>query len=156
MRNTEAAFLWITDLVESLNIPYEIAGGFAARLYGSTRELADIDVEVPASELPRLYPLVKEYVTFGLDTYKDSEWELQLITLVYEGQEIDLAGNPVKIFNSLEKQWELVSPDFNSPNMMEVFGKQVPVITKENLIRFKSKLRREVDLQDLKALGVDV
>ena len=42
MKDTESSFRWIINILQNNNIPFQIEGGFASRLYGSNRELADI------------------------------------------------------------------------------------------------------------------
>ncbi len=79
------------------------------------------------------------------------------MTLKYENQEIDIAGTEAKIFNHETKQWELCSGNLKSIEMKEVFGKKVPIESKESLIAYKTKLAREVDLEDIKQLqGVSI
>ncbi|MFZ2522802.1 MAG: hypothetical protein WAW92_00245 [Minisyncoccia bacterium] len=46
MRNTEGALRWIVNILESKSIQFQVTGGFAAKLYGSQRELADIDIDI--------------------------------------------------------------------------------------------------------------
>ena len=153
-RNTEEAFRWIVGLLNKHSIPFQISGGFAARLYGSNRELADIDIGIPDERFNELYPEVKEYITFGPAQYLDEEWDLKLMTLKYKNQEIDIAGeDDSKIFDKENHVWISVGRDLSLSNHIEVFGIIVPVIPKDDLIAYKKKLMREVDIIDLKALA---
>ena len=65
-RDTEAALRWIVRILQEGNIPFQITGGFAARMYGSMRALADIDIDVAGNRLNELAELVKEYSKYGL------------------------------------------------------------------------------------------
>ena len=152
MKNTEKAFLWVTDILEKKGIVYKISGGLAARTYGVNRELADIDIEIADKDIDMIVGDVKPYVIFGPARFIDADWDLELMTLSYAGQEIDIAGSDAKIFNKITGQWENCSGDSKSIELKEIFGKKVPVESRESLIVYKSKLSREVDLEDIKQL----
>lgn len=152
MKNTEAAFNWIIDILERHEIAYRISGGLAARVYGDTRELADIDIEVADADIIKIIDDVKAYIVFGPACYKDENWDLELLTLNYEGQAIDIGGANAKIFNHKTKQWESYFCDLESFEMREVFGRTVPVEPEDSLIAYKTKLAREVDLEDVRQL----
>lgn len=152
MKNTEAAFNWIIDILESLGIKYKISGGLAARTYGVNRELADIDIEVDDTEIIKIFDYVKPFVVFGPARYKDENWDLELMTIKYEDQEIDIAGGEAKIFNKQTKEWELCSSRHKNIEIKEVFGRKVPLESKESLIIYKTKLARKVDLEDIRQL----
>lgn len=152
MRNTEKAFHWITDLLEQQGILYKISGGLAARLYGARRELADIDVEVSDVDVGRVAEYVKPFIIFGPERYIDENWNLELMTLNYEGQEIDIAGTDANIFNKKNNRWEDCPGDLQTIEIKEVFGRRVPVESLESLIAYKSILARDVDLEDLRQL----
>ena len=38
-KNTEEAFKWVVNILMQNKIPFQISGGFSARLYGSGREI---------------------------------------------------------------------------------------------------------------------
>jgi hypothetical protein len=152
MKNTEKAFLWITDILEQKGIKYKISGGFAARIYGVDRELADIDIEMENTGIPLIEETVNPYIISGPERYKDDNWDLEVMTLVYEGQEIDIAGIEAKIFNVQTKQWEELKNDLNDNTIMEIYGKKVPIESISNLIAYKTKLSREVDIKDVRQL----
>lgn len=153
MKNTEAAFNWIIDILERHRITYKISGGFAARVHGVNRELADIDIEVADADISKIVNDVKLYIVYGPTRYHDDNWDLELITLKYEGQEIDIAGAEAKIFNHETKQWEPRSGNFESVEVKEVFGRKVPIESRDSLMDYKTKLAREVDLEDVKQLS---
>lgn len=153
MRDTKKAFLWITDILDRNKIVYKISGGFVARIYGVNRELADIDIEVSEKDIPTIAREAKPYIKFGPERYQDENWDLELLTLEYEGQEIDIACSEANIFNQENKQWEKTISDLQDVNMTEVYGKTVPIEKMDTLINYKIKLGREVDIEDVKQLS---
>ena len=110
MSSTEEAFFWIIEILRKHNIKFQLSGGFAARLYGATRPLADIDIEMADEGFEKILPEVKEYIVFGPDRYVDETFNVQLLTLKYKGQEIDLSGEKgEKIFDKNTGKWVAVS-----------------------------------------------
>lgn len=153
MKQTNKAFQWITGLLEKHRVPYQISGGLAAKIYGSKRELADIDIDMPNDKITELLPLIKNYVVAGPCVYKDNEWNLFGLNLNYKGQDIDLCGSDnQQIFDKTKKKWVGLKVDFSKSIEKEVFGMKIPVIPRKLLIAYKSKIRREVDLEDIKAI----
>lgn len=153
MRDTERAFLWIVDILERNNVVYKISGGFVARIYGVNRELADIDIEVPEKDISIIARGAKSYIKFGPERYKDENWDLELLTLEYEGQEIDIASAEANIFNQQNKQWEKIISNLRDANMAKVYGRVVPIEKIDTLISYKNKLGRDVDIEDVKQLS---
>lgn len=153
MRDTQKAFLWIIDILEKNKITYKISGGFVARIYGVNRELADIDIEVSEKDIPTIAREAKPYIKFGPERYKDENWDLELLTLEYEGQEIDIACAEANIFNQENKEWEKTISNLRDASMTEVYGKVVPIEKMDALINYKIKLGREVDIEDVKQLS---
>src|SRR4030042_2802208 len=141
MRSTQEAFRWIVAILRKHKIPFQISGGLAARLYGSRRKLADIDIDVPKKAFPKILPDVSRYVIFGPARYKDPNWDLNMITLRYRGQEIALCGiEGAKIFYKRLKKWVLYRADLSKVIRKKIYGLSVPVIPKRELIDYKTKL----------------
>ena len=153
MINTEKAFHWVINLLEENHIPFRISGGFAARIHGAKRELADIDLDVRETDIDKIHPLIKDKLIFGPEQYKDESWDLYLATLDFNGQLIDLSGaTKAKIFDLNTNQWVPFRVDFNDIVAFDVFGKKVPVIKANDLINYKNMLKREVDISDINEL----
>ncbi|OGJ45455.1 hypothetical protein A2272_06895 [Candidatus Peregrinibacteria bacterium RIFOXYA12_FULL_33_12] len=154
VKNTENAFKWIVGLLRKNNIPFQISGGFAARLYGSTRPLFDIDIDIPDSSFDKLLPFVQNHVVYGPKRSRDECWDLLLMTLKYENQEIDISGSEtIQLFNREAKKWEPCYEDLNDIEVKEVYGEKVPVIKKEYLISYKNVIRRPTDLEDIEMIS---
>jgi hypothetical protein len=153
-RDTEGAFRWIIGLLEKHDIPFQIKGGLASRLYGVDRELADIDISIPEDRFDELVPEVKDFIRYGPEQYLDEEWDIKLITLKYQGQYIDLAGAfEKKNFDKTNRVWVPTPSDFSSSVFMDVYGLKVPVIAKADLIAYKKLILRDVDIIDIEALS---
>lgn len=152
-RNTENAFKWIVILLKNNDIPFQISGGFAARLYGADRPLCDIDIEVQDKYFDKLAPLVKDKIIYGPERYRDETFDLLLMTLKHDGQEIDISGCETgKLYNQEIKQWESCGTKIGDVIEKEVYGLKAPVIKLQNLVAYKKKIRRPIDLEDIEAI----
>ncbi len=151
MKDTESALKWIIEILMRNKITFQVTGGFAARLYGSNRELADIDIDVKEDCFEQIFPEVKPYVLSGPQNYLDEEFEVKLMTLEYKGQIIDIAGK-AKIFDKNQNEWVELKPDFLNGNYLSIYGITIPVITQKALVEYKGRLLRDVDIEDIRAL----
>lgn len=152
MKNTEAAFHWIISILEKNHVQYKITGGFAARVYGVDRELADIDIDIANADIAKIADEVQSFIVVGPARYKDNEWDLEFMTLRYQGQDIDIAGVEGSFWNKQAQTWESFPHNLDAVEMKQVFGRTVPIESRKTLMDYKQKLGREVDLEDVRRL----
>jgi hypothetical protein len=153
MRNTDAALRWIVEKLVKLNIPFEIDGGLAAKLYGVQRELADIDINIPLADFHRLVPFVTEYITYGPAQYTDDNWDLLMFSMKYSGQTIDISAlEKTKYYDKESEQWIDFPSDLSEVRIIDYNGMKLPVINEVKLMIYKSQLHRGVDLKDVQGM----
>jgi len=153
MKDTETALRWIVGVLEKHAIAFRISGGFAAHIYGSSRPLADIDIEVADEHVLSIKQEVEEFIVYGPQRYVDEEFDLLLMTLSYAGQEIDMCGiDSKKIFDKQRSEWVDEQIDIATSTRKQIYGITVLVIPLPELIRYKKMIAREVDLDDVRAL----
>lgn len=149
----ERAMKWICALLDREGIAFRVAGGLAARWYGSDRPLVDIDLDVPEESLEKIASLVPDFVKFGPARFLDETWDLELLTLMYRDQQIDLNGaHRGRVFDKKRNTWVTLQTDFSQSPQCEILGCRVRVIPKDELVAYKSMLAREVDLLDVEAI----
>src|SRR5579872_4658946 len=150
MKNVKSALVWITDILKKHHIPFQITGGLAAITYGANRPLEDIDIDIPDNQFDSIIDDVKSYIIFGPERFNSDKWDLMLMTLNYQGQEIDLSGaDSTHIFNEKTNEWILLYEDLMTVSQKKIFDLDFPVISLKNLIYYKKILSREVDLIDV-------
>jgi hypothetical protein len=152
-RNSEQSFRWIVGLLNELHIPFEISGGLAAKVYGSQRPLNDIDIDIPEDKFDDLYNQVKEFVTFGPGRLKDERWDVMLMTLNHHGQEIDISGAyDCRICDARTGEWVEAPVDLSACEKITIFGIEVPVIARDELVKYKLMLAGEHQQEDINAV----
>jgi hypothetical protein len=157
MQNIKLALIWITDILKAHQIPFQITGGLAARAYGATRPIADIDIDMPEEKFDLVKNDVIDFITYGPGHFKSDKWDLLLMTLNYQGQVIDLSGAyHTKIFNEKTHLWVELSEDLSKVETKNVFGLPMPVIPKNILIAYKNALSRKEDIMDVKEIENNV
>ena len=155
MRKTKEAFTWIIGILKEHKIPFQITGGFAANIYGSNSVLVDIDIGIPDEKIFEIQNRVKKFIIYGPKRYKDNVFDLLLMTLKYKGQEMDIYGiNSEKLFNKKTNKWNKARINLSKTTKKKVFNLIVSIIPLKDLISYKKKISRNVDIQDIKALSM--
>ena len=149
-----AALRWIADILDARNVPFQIVGGLAARAYGATREIADIDLYAPASELASVLEVIEPFVTRPLAHYRDQHWDLVFMRLEYGGQRIEIAvGDDAKYRDSRLGEWHDAAVDYGASERLDVLGVDVPVMPRHQLLSYKRRLDRTVDRADVQEIA---
>ncbi len=149
----KAALIWIVEILNKHGIPYQVEGGLAANCYGSIRELADIDIFIPSFGFEEISEAVEGHVDFGPAHYTGKHWRLVYQVLDYRGQRIEIcdAGN-AKYLDTQRNTWIKRDIDFAEAETIEMFDIYIRVISKNDLIEYKSRVNREVDIIDIEQM----
>jgi len=148
------ALIWMKETLESNGIEYQIVGGTAARAHGGSRPVADIDLYIDRNDAPTLMPLVADYVTKPLTHHRGNQWDLEYVQLTYDHQKIEIGLSPgAKIKDNKSNDWFAQDIDFTRSVTMSLAGISFSCMPKEDLIEYKSRLAREVDLIDIQELS---
>lgn len=146
------ALKWMVEILERKNILYQISGGFAAKIYGSTRPVNDIDFDIPEDRFKDVEKEVEPYIIKGPKQMNDGKWDLKIITLNYHGQEIDIGGAyEAKVSNKERTKWIPIPVDFSKVHKKEVEGIIISVVSPEDLISYKQFLDGEHQVIDIEA-----
>ncbi len=147
------ALRWIVDILEGLLIPYQVSGGLAARAYGSSRLLHDIDIYIPSGELIHVARAVEDRITRPVTHDTGSHWDRTFFSLEYEDMPIEItAAENTRYFDAHDNKWKPACIDFDSSVNIRLFDILVPVMGFEQLSGSKWALSRDVDYADLAAI----
>ena len=151
--NTALALQWIVNIFHKYQIPFQITGGLAAKAYGSTRPLNDIDIDVPEEHITEMFSDVQDYRIFGPKRYRDERWDTMLLTLKYKNQLIDIGGAyATKICDVNSGRWIPVQCNFSTAIEHSLFDIRVPVVCPTDLILYKRLLKGKHQKQDIAAI----
>lgn len=147
------AFHWIIGILRERNIPFQITGGLAAKIYGSPRDLNDIDIEIPDERINELKSDVEQYIEYGPAHWLDERWDLQLLMLNYKGQLIDISGSDrICICDARTGVWKECPSDLSTAELHQIFGLNVPIVNREFLVMYKQMLKGEHQTIDIDAI----
>lgn len=147
------ALHWIVGLLRSRSVPFVVCGGLAARGYGSTRPLHDIDLFVPAARFAEVVQAGGPFTSKPAQRYREEGWNVEYVQFIYHGTKIEL-GNAegVEVQDHATGQWVALEIDFAQCERACLFGEEVPLMAREHLVAYKRHLGRPVDLVDVEAI----
>ena len=155
MRDSSKTFHWLVSILKKHDVPFVVTGGLAAKAYGSPRDLNDIDIDIHSHDFEKIIEAVTPYITFGPARAIDEKWDLPILILNHEGQDIDISGgDDIKIYDDGKKEWMPFVTDFSAIERREIFGLCVPVIAPEQLADYKALLNgnhQRIDIEAAKA-----
>lgn len=147
---------WIVGILEKRKIKFNVLGGLAAYAYGSKRMLVDIDLAMRNNDFQKILPDVKKYIVEPPHFSKSENWQCYFMELKYKGITIEIGGDKgCKMLNSKTGKWQKRKDGLSKHVTKKVFGLSLPIIPKKELIEYKKELMRDVDMIDLKNLGVN-
>lgn len=145
---------WIVSIFKKHNVPYQIAGGLAAKIYGSARPLNDIDI--PEAGIAKILDDVKEYVTYGPIRHIDEKWNVYLVALERNGQEFDIsAAEGAKVHDDSTGEWISIPTNPAQGNWIEYSGMRLSVMPKNELVTYKRYLNGEHQQEDIQAVNAE-
>lgn len=160
MNKVSEALRWIANILNEHKIPWQITGGLAARTYGATRPINDIDIDIPEDRFEAILNNVRPYIVEGPARTDNPVWDVYGLYLEYNGQEIDIGGaHETRIKDLKTGLWHHVKTDLSKAEPKILFGISVPVVDKQDLIEYKQHLampgnHHEQDIQEMLASAV--
>jgi len=144
---------WIVGLLRDRNIPFLICGGLAAKGYGSERDLNDIDLFVPGQHFSLVVQDGQEFVSKAAAHRQEEGWDLTYVQFKYKGIKVEVgSADGPRIFDAGRETWVPLNIDFSRYKTVNLLGLELPLILKEDLVRYKSALSRSVDIEDIRAI----
>lgn len=148
------ALNWIISLFNRYEIPHQICGGLAAKAYGATRPLVDIDFYAPLQESPHFQVFmdeIKPYLVREWGPHLSASWDIIYLALNYRGMHVEIGESSThpRFYNHRDGRWEEQCIDYAASTHMHLYGVEVAIMPKDELIAYKAMLNREVDLLDL-------
>lgn len=150
----QEATKWIVDLLRNRNIPFLICGGLAAKGYGSERDLNDIDLFVPGERFSDVVEAGQEFISKPAAHYREEGWDLTYVQFRYEGVKVEVGSAAgASIFDKASQAWISLDIDFSRYETMSLLGVELPLMLREDLVRYKLALSRPVDIEDVQAIS---
>lgn len=149
----QLATLWIVGLLRDRNILFQICGGLAAKGYGAERELNDIDLFVPGEHFATVVQAGQAYISKPAKHYCEEGWDLTYVQFKYEGIKVEVGNaDGAQIFDVASQTWVPLHIEFDRYETASVLGLELPLMLREDLIRYKTMLSRPVDIDDIRAM----
>ncbi|MDN3556832.1 nucleotidyltransferase [Halomonas maura] len=149
----QLAVQWMVGLLRDMNVPFLICGGLAAKGYGSERDLNDIDLFVPGEYFTKVVQAGQEFVSKAAAHRCEEGWDLTYVQFKYETIKVEVgnADGP-RIFDAVNQIWVPLDIDFSRFSTVHLLGLELPLMLKEDLVKYKSVLSRPVDIEDVRAI----
>lgn len=147
------ALAWLCDLLRERGVRFAAVGGLAARAWGASRPLVDLDFLVAGEDLDRVAPDLSPFVVRPLAPHRDDRREFACVRLEYGGVPIELAvAEGARYREAATGEWHFEEIALARCPRRQVLGMPLPVLAREDLLRLKRRLDRAIDRADVAAL----
>ncbi len=150
-QNLPIALSWLVNLLDRHAVPYQIVGGLAAHAYGATRPVVDVDLYMPFDQAQPFLAEIQPFIVRQPLPHRSGSWDLVYLALEYANVYIEIGDSSThpRFFNRIDGRWEDQHLEYSASVTTELYGVTVKVMPREELVRYKRMLDREVDHLDL-------
>lgn len=152
------ALEWIVSLLNRHHVPYQIVGGLAAQAYGSQRPLVDIDLYIPLDQAQGALEEMKPFLVREPLPHHSASWDLVYLALCFQGVYIEIGDSSAhpRFYSHIDQRWEPQVIDYAASKTMRIYEVDVAVMPKDELLRYKAMLDRDVDHSDIEQITGDI
>ena len=149
------ALTWIVTLLNDHQVPYQVVGGLAAQAYGASRPLVDIDLYIAFDQAQLVLDAMKPYLTRAPAPHRSAAWDLVYLAMEYQDVQIEIgdSSTDARFYNRIDQRWEAQVIDYTASQIVRLYGVDVAMMPKAELLRYKRMLDREVDHLDLQQIA---
>jgi hypothetical protein len=153
-RSIEAALRWLVSLLNRCQVPYQVVGGLAAQAYGANRPLVDIDLYIPFDTAQAALAEMAPFIVRQPLPHRSAAWDLVYLALEVDGVLIEIgdSSSAPRFFNRHAGRWEAQVIDYSASQTARLYGVEVAIMPKGELLRYKAMLDREVDHLDIEQM----
>ncbi len=148
------ALSWLANLLDRHAVSYQVVGGLAARAYGATRPVVDVDLYMPFDQAQPLLAEIQPFIVRQPLPHRSDSWDLVYLALEYADVYIEIGDSSThpRFYNRVDARWEAQRLDFDASVTAALFGVMMKVMPREELVRYKRMLDRDVDHEDLEEM----
>jgi hypothetical protein len=86
--------------------------------------------------------------------YRSVSWDILYLALNYQGVHIEVAESTThpRFYNHRDGRWEDQPIDFTTSTLIRLYGVEVAIMPKDELLAYKAMLDREVDHLDIEQI----
>ncbi len=114
----------------------------------------DIDLYIPLDRAQSALEEMRPYMVRQPLPHLSAAWDLVYLALDYRGVLIEIGDsttNP-RFYNRIDQRWERQGIDFTASQIARLYGVEVAVMPRDELLRYKAMLDREVDHLDIQQI----
>lgn len=154
-QSIHAALDWLVSLLSRQHVPYQVVGGLAAQAYGATRPLVDIDLYIPFDQAQAAIEEMQPYIVRQPLSHRSLAWDLIYLALEYQDVYIEIGDSSTApcFYNKIDQCWQPQVIDYAASNTVRLYGVDLAVMPKAELIRYKTMLDRDVDHKDIQEIN---
>ena len=117
------------------------------------RELNDIDIYVPDVNFQSVVDFGSAFIAYGPTHHLGAQWDLTYVKFNYQSQDIEVGSDKAcKIFNHHQSKWITPVIDFQNYQRHNIFGVELRVMAKNDLLTYKKLLNRTIDIEAILAI----
>ncbi|MEK7645362.1 MAG: hypothetical protein AAB391_03555 [Patescibacteria group bacterium] len=143
---------YLVDTFDNAGILFQATSGLAANVYGSSRSLYDIDIDVYKKDIPKAQELFRKHVVSDFVHEQNESFDLYEFTLKIDGVTVDVSQAEESYAIGKDGTKILVMNDIKNASKHTFEGIAFRVLDKGQLVRYKTHVARSTDLSDVKEI----
>lgn len=149
--NVHATLRWMCELLPKENIPYQISGSVAAIAHGAKRSTDEIDLFVSAAQFSKVFRLIVSHVVAYAWRRVDDDWDRLTLSLEHDGTRVTISvAEGAQFREAATQEWLEAEVNLEASEMKMVFGIEVSIMPRDQLLDQMRRLDREIDRRDIR------